>query len=75
MTATNKELAARAQSLAKGSDGLRRRAALCVGVACGTTGTVGAARAALEVIELRDVRAAALQLLDELAGHDITSLP
>jgi hypothetical protein len=58
-----KQLAGRAGEIAKRSDGLRRRAAMCVSDACGTTGTVAAARNALEVIELPDVRHASLELL------------
>jgi hypothetical protein len=65
----NAHLAGRAQQLARGSDGLRRRAALCVYVACGTTGTLAAAETALEAIELSDVRAASLALLAELAEN------
>jgi hypothetical protein len=40
VTATNKELAKRASEIAKGSDGLARKAANVAAVALGTTGTV-----------------------------------
>lgn len=69
MTTPNKELAARAQEIAKGSDGLQRTAARTAYVALSTTGTVGAARNALADLWQRDVREAALDLIGRLAAE------
>jgi hypothetical protein len=69
---SNRELAARAQQLAKASGGLQRRAAICAAVALGTTGTVAAARTVLEdSLSKPDLRNAALDLLEQLAA-DLT---
>ncbi|MGH3304121.1 MAG: hypothetical protein ACRDOK_21065 [Streptosporangiaceae bacterium] len=65
---TNRELADRARQLAERSVGYQRRAALCACVALGTTGTVGAARNALADVLQGDVRAAALDLVGQLAA-------
>ncbi len=67
MPTTNRELAARAQAIAKGSDGLQRRAANTAAIALSTTTTVGAARSALADLWQRDVRDAALELIGRLA--------
>jgi hypothetical protein len=69
VTASNKQLALVAKDYAARSDGVRRRAWLCIAVALGTTTSVPGAARALDVIELRDVKQAALKLLDELAGE------
>ena len=68
MTADNRELAAQAQEIAKGSDGLTRRAAQTAAIALATTGTVGSARSALADLWQRDVREAALDLIGQLAA-------
>jgi hypothetical protein len=65
----NAEVADRALELAEGSGGLRRMAALCVSFATATTGTVGSARKALEIIPHPDLRDAARSLLTELAAE------
>ncbi len=70
MTATNRELADRAQQIVKGSDGLRKTAARCVSVACAFSPSLDVARSALEELAMPDVRRAALALLDELAAGD-----
>lgn len=67
---SNGDIAQRARELAQRTDGLARRAGLTVSVAAGTTATIGSARRALAYVEPRDVKAAALQLLDELAQTD-----
>jgi hypothetical protein len=67
---TNRELADRAQEIAKASDGMRRRAAMCASVALGTTNSVGAARSALaDLLSQPDLRKAATELLEELDGE------
>ena len=70
MTATNQQLAEAARDLAARSDGLRRRAWLCVGIALGTTSSMQGAARSLAVIEMRDVRTAAQQLMTELADSE-----
>lgn len=66
---TNQELAAKAQAIAKASDGLSRRAAMCVSVALGMTTTVGAATSALaDLLSQSDLREAALDLIGQLAA-------
>ena len=70
---TNKQLADAAKDLAARADGLRRRAWLCIAVACGTTSSLSGASTALDSIELGDVRAAAQQLLAELAAASTTT--
>ncbi len=67
MLISNQDIGARARALAARSDGLKRRSALCVAVACREYGTLAGARRVLGKIEQRDVRSAALLLLDELA--------
>ena len=75
LTTPNKQLAAKASEIAKGSDGMARTAANCVFVALGHSPSIATARQAIEAIELPDVRAASLKLLDELANdHDAASL-
>jgi hypothetical protein len=69
MTATNKQLAARAQAIAKASDGLQRRAAGVASVALGTTGTVASARNALADLWQADLKEAALDLIGQLAAR------
>jgi hypothetical protein len=70
MTTTNRDLAAEAQRMAKGSGGLRRTALMTCVVALGTTRSVRAAAAAIEeLVPQPDVRRAALEVLDELAGE------
>ena len=71
---SNKEMATRAQQLAKRSDGLQRRAAMCASVALGTTGSVAAARNALTVLWQPDLKEAALDLIGQLAtaNHEET---
>jgi hypothetical protein len=44
-------------------------AALCVSVAAATTGTIGRARSALEIVPHSGLRHAAQMLLTELAGE------
>lgn len=70
MTASNKELAAKASEIAKGADGLQRRAAQTAEIAHSTTGTVGAARSALGDLWLKDVQAAALDIIGRVAAAD-----
>jgi hypothetical protein len=70
---TNADVADRALELAEEPSGLRSWAALCVGFAAGTTGTVGSARQVLEVIPLADLRGAAQSLLTELAEDPATA--
>jgi hypothetical protein len=70
---SNAAVADRALELAVESCGLRRWAALCVSFAAGTTGTVGGAGTALEVIPLPDLRGAAQSLLTELAADPATT--
>jgi hypothetical protein len=67
LSLSNQDIVTKARELAARSDGLKRRASLCVSVAAGTTGSVTAARRVLGMVELRDVQRAALALLDELA--------
>jgi hypothetical protein len=64
----NRDLADRALVIANQSGrGITRKAALCIRVALRTTGSVRAARSALDSDVLPDdVRSAALALLDEL---------
>lgn len=70
MIRTNQEIAARAREITSGPDGPRRRAALCVLVAAGETGTLATARKSLNIVRSDDLRAAAVALLDELASDD-----
>jgi hypothetical protein len=72
MTASNRELAARAQAIAKGADGLQRTAANSVSVALAYSPSTKVAREALEALGRSDVRRAALELLDELTAADST---
>lgn len=72
MTIANKQLADRAAALAKGSDGLQRRAYLCIAVACGSSTTLDGARKYLAEIGLPDILHAAHALLDELANQNTT---
>lgn len=69
MTSSNKDLAARAAELAKGSDGMQRKAANVAAVALGTTGTVASARNALADLWQADLRDAALDLIGRLAAE------
>lgn len=71
---STRDIAASAQRVAKSSDGLRRRAAWCVGVVCATAGTLEDARAELSVIDPLDLQAAAHALLAELAEADGTAV-
>lgn len=71
---SNQDLVARAQQAAKSSDGVRRRAAWCVGVVCATAATLEEARAELGVIQPPDLQAAARALLAELAEADGTAV-
>lgn len=73
MTTANRDIAQRARQIAGGSDGLRRRAALCCAVAAGTTGTLKNAREALQIVPHGDLRNAAITLLTELAGESARS--
>jgi hypothetical protein len=65
----NRQLAERARDIALHAPAgtLTRRAAGCAAVALGTTNSLTAAREALGLVRLDDVRQAALQLLDHLA--------
>jgi hypothetical protein len=67
----NRQLAARARDIALDAPPgtLTRRSAGCVAVALATTNTLAAAREALGLVRLDEVRAAAVQLLDHL-GRD-----
>jgi hypothetical protein len=69
VTTSNKELAQRASELAKGSDGLERKAANIAAVALGTTGTVASARNALADLWQADLQAAAIDLIGQLAAE------
>jgi hypothetical protein len=69
MTLSNRDVAQQARELAQRTGGLTRRAGLCVSVAAGTTATIASARRALDAVEPRDVKAAALRMLDDLAGE------
>jgi len=69
MTTTNADLAIRACELAEISEGLQRMAALCVSAAAATTSTFRNAHGAMEVIAHPGLRAAARQLLAELAAQ------
>lgn len=69
MTTSNKELAKRAAEIAKGSDGLTRKAANVAAVALGTTGTVASARNALADLWQTDLRDAALDIIGRLAAE------
>ncbi|MCW2898725.1 MAG: hypothetical protein JWO67_990 [Streptosporangiaceae bacterium] len=72
-TASNADLAARTWVLAEQrvSDPPARKAALSVGVCLRTTNTLTAARRALTELRLDEaVRAAALELLDELTTEE-----
>ena len=68
MTASNKELAARAREIMQHSDGLAKTAARCVQVAVAYSPSVRVARESLAELERPDVRQAALELLDQLAS-------
>lgn len=70
MTATNKELAKQAAELAKGSDGMQRKAANIASVALSTTGTVASARNALADVLQQDLRDAAVDLIGRLAAAE-----
>jgi hypothetical protein len=67
-TPTTTQLASLAGEIAKGSDGLRRRAALCVALACSSRNSVDGALEYLNDIDVPDIRAASRALLTELAG-------
>jgi len=67
VTAPNKQLAARASEIAKGADGLERKAANIAAVALGTTNSVASARNALADLWQKDLQAAALDLIGRLA--------
>lgn len=69
MTVPNKLHAERASEMAKGADGLQRRAANCAAIALGTTSTIGAARSALADLWQKDVQAAALDIIGQLAAR------
>ena len=69
MTATNKELAKQAAELAKGSDGMARKAANIAAVALSTTGTVANARNALADLWQTDLRDAAVDLIGRLVAE------
>lgn len=73
MPAANKQRADQAQQMARGADALRRRACLVVSVALSTTSSVAGARRVLEDVEPRDVKAAAIALLEELAREKSTA--
>jgi hypothetical protein len=75
VTTSNKELAARAQAIAKGSDGLERKAANIAAVALGTTGTVASARNALADLWQADLRDAAVDLIGRLAAESAGNTP
>jgi hypothetical protein len=66
----NRELAERARVLADRAPAgsLERKALACAAVALRTTGTLRAARAVLAEVDPAEVRAAALDQLDQLAG-------
>lgn len=71
----NRQLAERARDLGNRAPGasLERKAAICLAVALGTTGTVAAARKALDVIGLADIRNRAEELLAELVQDASTT--
>jgi hypothetical protein len=68
MTGT-RELADQAQEIAKGGDGVQKIAANCCMLALRHSPSVKVAREALNELGKPDVRAAALELLDEPAGE------
>lgn len=71
MTASNKQLAARATEIAKGAGGLERKAANIAAVALGTTNSVASARNALADLWQPDLPAAAIDLIGQLATERI----
>jgi hypothetical protein len=75
VTTGNPQLAERARAIAarapRGT--LERRAAGCVAVALGTTGTLAAARKVLGAVEAADSRDRATEILAELAGRQETA--
>lgn len=68
MADTNKELAARARTIADEAS-LTRQAALCCNAALATTNTIKAARAVIAEALAPDMRDATLQVLDELTAE------
>jgi hypothetical protein len=68
----NQQLAERARQLAgRAGNGTReRKAALCLAVALGTTGTLASARKALRLIDADAIRQAAAKLLDDLTTQE-----
>lgn len=66
---SNQDIVARARELAAGADGLRRRSALCVAVACRESSNIAGAEKLLGQVEQRDVKAAAFELLGTLASE------
>ncbi len=68
MTTTTRLLADQAKAIMQGSDGLRKAAARCVAVVCGSSPSVEVARAELEHITTPDLREASIGLLAQLAA-------
>lgn len=72
MTAeSNKHLARQAQAISRRSEGLRRVAANCCLVALSYSPSIDVARLALAELERPDVRAKALELLDQLTAQGV----
>jgi hypothetical protein len=70
VTTTTRDLAGRAQAIARKSEGLARTAANCVMIALTYSPSAGVARDALGQLAQPDVREAALALLDELSSEE-----
>ena len=68
MITPNRELARKASEIARASDGLQRQAANFAAMALSNTTTVADARSALTPLWQRDLRAAAVDLIGQLAA-------